>query len=294
LGCLLAGVLLFAFVLTPTRSEAETAAAQPVYDFGVVPQFAPRQLAAKWRPLLDDLHRRTGLRFRLVGAPQIPAFEKAFAAGAFDFSYMNPLHAMIAMRWGLYVPLVRDGAKLLQGILVVAKTNPMQSVRDLEGRPVAYPAPNALGASLALRAELLTKFGVNTQPLYVKTHTSVYLHVALGQAQAGGGVQATLDRQPARVRDRLRILYRTRTMPPHPVMAHKRVSKAHRDKVRRALLAMNETPHGAKLLSAIPMGRAVEATLDDYRTLEKMELEKLMTPIEPPRADAASNEAKVP
>jgi hypothetical protein len=34
--------------------------------------------------------------------------------------------------------------------------------------------------------------------------------------------------------------------------------------------------------------------LDDYRTLEKMELEKLMTPIEPPRADAASNEAKVP
>lgn len=184
LGCLLAGVLLFAIVLTPTqtaaRSAAETAVAQPVYDFGVVPQFAPRQLAAKWRPLLDDLHRRTGLNFRLIGAPQIPAFEKAFAAGAFDFSYMNPLHAMIAMRWGLYVPLVRDGGKRLQGFLVVAKTNPIQSVRDLEGRPVAYPAPNALGASLALRAELLTKFGVKTRPMYVKTHTSVYLHVALG------------------------------------------------------------------------------------------------------------------
>jgi len=281
---------LFAIIATP----AQTSAAQAVYDFGVVPQFAPRQLASRWQPLLDDLSRRTGLKFRLVGAPQIPAFEKAFAAGAFDFAYMNPLHAMFTMRWSLYVPLVRDGGKKLQGILVVAKTNPIQSVKDLEGGTVAYPSPNALGASLALRSELLTKFGVKTQPFYVKTHTSVYLHVALGQVQAGGGVQATFDNQRPEVRDRLKVLYRTRTMPPHPLMAHKRVAKAHREKVRRALLAMNNTPHGAKLLSAIPMGRAVEATLDDYRLLEKMGLETLMVPIRPHKADTVRREAKAP
>lgn len=77
-------------------------------------------------------------------------------------------------------------------------------------------------------------------------------------------------------------------------MAIKRVSKAHRDKVRRALPATNETPHGIKLRHANPMGRAVEATLDDHRILENMGLEKPMASIGPHEADAASHGAKAP
>ena len=47
-----------------------------VYEFGVVPQFEQRKLFRIWRPVLDELERRTGLAFHLVGSQKIPVFEK--------------------------------------------------------------------------------------------------------------------------------------------------------------------------------------------------------------------------
>src|SRR4030067_3564701 len=74
------------------------AAAPESYVFGVVPQYDQRRLVEIWQPILDELTRRTGLHFTLVGVPNIPDFEERFLAGDYDFAYMNPYHAMLAAR----------------------------------------------------------------------------------------------------------------------------------------------------------------------------------------------------
>ena len=135
--------------LAPAAARGEDS-----FSFGVVPQFEARHLAAIWQPILEELGARTGYRFDLVGSPRIPAFEASFLAGEFDFAYMNPYHAMLAAEGQGYVPLVRDGAGRLRGILVVRDDSPYRDVADLEGRRIAFPSPNALGASLLMRADL--------------------------------------------------------------------------------------------------------------------------------------------
>jgi phosphonate transport system substrate-binding protein len=234
------------------------------YDFGVVPQFEQRKLFRIWRPILDELERRTGINFNLIGSSKIPDFEKKHMEGAFDFAYMNPYHCLTANKSQGYVPLVKDGSRMLRGILVVLKESPIKSVNELAGKRIAFPAPNALGASLILRSELDRLHKVAVIPHYVQTHSSVFLHVALGLTQAGGGAAATLHSQRPEVKEKLRILYETKPTHPHPISVHPRVPKAHQQKVLRALVQMAKTKNGAALLAKIPMNTLTQASMEDY------------------------------
>lgn len=236
------------------------------YIFGVVPQFEQRKLYAIWKPIIKELEKRTGVTFELITTLNIQDFEKEFVKGGFDFVYMNPYHVLKAINTQGYIPLVRDSAPL-RGILVVCKDGPVQKVTDLNGKIVAFPSPNALGAALLMRADLERLYHVSVTPLYVRTHSSVYLHVANGLAAAGGGVEKTLQEQDEAVRNSLRVIYTTRDMPSHPVASHPRVPEGQREKVRQALLDMGNTPEGRDLLSKVPVTQLVPASIDDYRIM---------------------------
>ncbi|MBL4665213.1 MAG: phosphate/phosphite/phosphonate ABC transporter substrate-binding protein [Nitrospinaceae bacterium] len=270
----MARLLLLLFAVISPLFINPLSAAQTVYRFGVVPQFEPRKLADIWVPILRELEKRTGFKFKMVGSPKIQDFEISFMAGEFDFAYMNPYHAMLAGEKQGYIPLLRDGGRKLFGILVVPKDSPIKDIQELAGRKMAFPAPNSLGASLMIRAELETAHGVRVRPVYVHTHSSVYLNVILNKVAAGGGVVSTLRRQNQEIQDRLRILYKTRGMTPHPITVHPRVPRAHRKAVQQAMLDMAGTEKGRALWEKIPMKMVVPARLEDYLALKKWGLER--------------------
>jgi phosphonate transport system substrate-binding protein len=244
------------------------------YTFAVVPQFEQRKLFAIWKPIVDDLEKRTGLTLKLVATLTVPQFERGISKGDFDFVYANPYHILKASSSQGYIPLVRDAVPL-RGILVVRKDSPVRTIQDIEGKTVAFPSPNALGASLLMRADLARLLHVSVVPLYVKTHSSVYMHVVNGLAAAGGGVEKTLQEQDPAIRDTLRVLYTTRDMPSHPVAAHPRVPKTDRDKVQHALLEMGESKQGQEWLDKVPMKRLVAATISDFTLMRDWGLEPL-------------------
>ena len=266
-------VLLLVHVISAYPLSAATAPSPDntttVYTFGVVPQFEQRKLYAVWNPVITELSRRTGLRFKLVTTLNIENFEKEFALGSFDFVYMNPYHVLKAKN---YLPLVADTAPL-RGILVVRHDSPIKRLKELEEKQVAFPSPNALGASLLMRADLDQLHHVKVKPLYVKTHSSVYLHVVKGLTVAGGGVEKSLAEQPPAIRSALRVIYTTRSMTSHPVSVHTRVMVADRKKVRQALLAMDTTAEGRGLLAKIPTTRLAPVSLADYEKMRAWGLE---------------------
>ena len=245
-----------------------------IYTIGIVPQFEIRHIRKIWNPILNEIEKNTGIKLKLIGSPTIPDFEREFNAGRFDFAYMNPYHILLAKDSQGYIPLVRDKGRKLHGILVVRQDSGINSVKDLNGKKIAFPAPNALGASLLMRANLTNDYKVKFSPVYVKTHSSVYLNVVVKQTAAGGGVQKTLNQQRDNIKSSLKILHRTPDVAPHPLAVHPRVPVAVREQIKNTFLSLGENAIGRSLLAKIPMKKVGEATISDYTPLNKFNLEK--------------------
>jgi phosphonate transport system substrate-binding protein len=254
-------------------SVSSSASEKKVYKFGIVPQFEARKLREIWNPILEELEKRTGVKFIIEGSPRIPDFESSFIRGDFDFAYMNPYHSLIAFDTQKYVPLVRDHARKLYGIVAVSKKSGIKSIDELVNKRIAFPAPNALGASLMVRSDLKSK-KIKFDPIYLQTHTSAYLNVLLGKASAAGGVFGTYSRQKKNIRENLKIIYETKKVSPHPIVAHPRVPKEIVTKVKKAFLELGKDLKMAELLKKIPIKKVGIAKVEDYQELREMELEK--------------------
>lgn len=237
------------------------------YTFGVVPQYESQKLNAIWQPLLKQVSEQTGVKIELITVKSIPVFEQAFANGEYDFAYMNPWHSVVAHEKQGYLPLIKDAGRSLQGVLVVNKKSGIDNLSQLEGAEIAFPAPNALGASLLMRADLALLYGLKIKPVYVQTHSSVYLNVALNSTKAGGGVLGTLKQQPKNLQQKLKVIYKTREISRHPIVAHPRVASEIQLKVQRAFLNIGESDEHKHLFAEIPIIEPSIATLAEYQQL---------------------------
>lgn len=257
---------------------AGTACAQTsgTYAFAVVPQYSATELYKDWAPLLERISRQTGVRLELKIATSIPKFEAEFIKGTPDFAYMNPYHAVLAKQAHGYVPLLRD-SKPLSGILVVRQDSPYQSVHDLNGQTIAFPAPNSFGASLYMRALLTETFSIKFEASYLGTHSNVFRHVARNEMAAGGSVGAAFNDEVTQVREQLRVIYKTPEVASHPVVAHPRVAERVRKSVTKAFLALEQDEAGRALLKGIRTPAPVVANYEhDYLPLEKLKLQKYL------------------
>lgn len=252
------------------------------YSVAIVPQFPAVEIHRDWSPLLDRLKKETGLNFTITVADSIPEFEDTLLAGRPDFAYMNPYHQVMAKRAKAYLPLVR-GSNLLTGVLMVRKDDLIKTVSELDGKDIAFPAPNAFGASLWIRALLAEQAKIRINPVYVKTHSNVYRHVTTGRAAAGGGINNTLADEPEEVRAKLRVLMETPGVPPHPFSAHPRVPELVRKQVTEALLRIAAGSDGAAMMAKVQMESLVRADYTrDYFPLEKFGLEKFVVRAQKP------------
>jgi phosphonate transport system substrate-binding protein len=250
-------------------------AAQKTYTLGVIPQMKVSEIYERWNPFVKKLSQETGMAFELKPYDTMSQFEADLVKGAPDFAFMNPYQAMKHSK--AYKPLVRDKTPLI-GILVVKKEGGVQSVRELSGKQLAFPDPNAFAASLYLRALLANTEKVSFTPIYVKTHGNVYRTVILDKAAAGGGVNNTLNKETDDIKGKLRILYETPGTPPHPLAAHSRIAADVRAKVTKALMKMNQDRTNAELFKNIQMPEPEEADYEkDYAHLKKLNLDKFIS-----------------
>jgi phosphonate transport system substrate-binding protein len=263
-------LLLFALVWS------RTACAEAVYTISIVPQVSPLLVYKHWKPLVDHLSRQTHSTFIIQVQNSIPEFEATLVKGKPDFAFMNPYHLIMARKHQHYIPLVRSGARDLRGILVTRKDRGINDISQLNGKTLVFPSPNAFGASLYMRALLTNEFNISFQEKYVTTHANVYRHVVRGQAVAGGGVLRTLSVEQPSIKDKLKILYKTPGVAPHPLCAHERVPEHIRQQVANTILQLGEAAsHADNMLLAIHLHQPVRADYNrDYEYLNTMNLEQ--------------------
>ncbi|RDH81664.1 MAG: phosphate ABC transporter [endosymbiont of Galathealinum brachiosum] len=246
----------------------------PVFTLGVIPQFKMHRMHAIWQPVIKNLEKRTGFKIKLIVPNSIPEFEGRLLSGEFDFAYMNPYEVLLANKSAGYLPVAFDKSRKLQGIIVAKKNGDIRDISQLDGKDVAFPSFNALGASLLVRAELKDKHNITVNSRYLRSHDSVYFNVVQGNISAGGGVQKSLANQPSMLQSKLKVIYKTQEVSAHPFAVHPRIKKNISQHFYQALLDMSQTPDGLKKLERIPLSSISPAKLTDYKALSNMQLHR--------------------
>jgi len=250
------------------------------YTFGVVPQQSATKLARNWVPILKLLSEKTGVDLRFATAPDIPTFEKRLSDGEYDFAYMNPYHYTVFHENPGYVAFAKRANKKITGIIVVREDSDYQSVNDLDGQVLVFPAPAAFAATLLVRSSL-NKLKVAHEPKFVSSHDSVYRAVAGKFADAGGGIVRTLNTIDPSIRSQLRVLWKSEGYTPHAFAVHSRIPSDMVGKLRDAMLELHTEEKGKAALEKLNINEIEAAENHDWDDVRALKIQPSMVDIEP-------------
>ncbi len=268
---------LFAFLILVTGIAQPARAACPiegVTTVGVVPQQAASELAQGWIPLLKEVSTASGCEFRFATAPTITEFEKRLSRSEYGIAYMNPYHYVVFHQSPGYLAIAREKDRKLRGLLVVRADSPVTSVRDLDGREVAFPSPAAFAATVIPLAEL-KKSGISVTPRFVASHDSVYLNVTRDLVVAGGGIERTFESLDADARAQLRVIWRSAEYPPHAFARLPATQEAVGRAFIEGMQKVAGTPEGRDLLQQIGFKGVVPATDADWNPIRTLDIRVL-------------------
>ena len=250
-------------------SNSETAKLRTV---SIVPQFSASRIQSDYWPLLTELGKQTNTCFQLKQQSSIPLFEEELKAGSIDYAFMNPYHQVMVK--STYLPILRDEQKLLKGIIVANKESNITSPKQLDGKTLLLPAPNAFAASLLTRSYLDQK-DIIFKTKYVKTHQNVYRGVARNSDYIGGGVNNTFNRESKELKSKLTILFETKGYPAHPFSAHSKLPLEEIKNIQETWLEIASDPKMSHLFDPIQIKKPIKADYDrDYAQLTNLGLQK--------------------
>lgn len=251
-------------------TEAKDAEAS--YSLMVMGFTAPNAERGRWMAVMQQVVAATGVSIRLQTPASLSDFERRVLNGDPDFAFIDPYLMARAYHAHGYLPLVRDGSRLQQGVILVRQDSPIRSLQALEGTTISFPAANTFPASLQIR-QILARERIVSHPRFAGTFSNTLRQVLYGETQAAATTMAALSRERPEVQSQLRIVYVAPPVSSYVLAAHPRVPAASRRGVSAALLGMSESVSGRRLLGDVELTQPVAAHYEsDYRPLEMLGL----------------------
>lgn len=226
--------LLVLLALALPRAQA---ADQHPLDMGVFPYFSTRALLDLYQPMRAYLANELRTPVNLFTAPNFKTYAEQTQQGLYDIIVTPPHFARLAQHETGYIPLVIYPGEL-QGIVVVARSSPIQRLQDLKGKVIA--TPNRLALVTIMGQQLLRDNGlvpaVSVVMVDVASHNNAVLAVLRGEADAAITENEALLQMPPDLKGSVRIIARTPSVPHVMFLAHARLGPVRIGQIKAALL----------------------------------------------------------
>jgi phosphonate transport system substrate-binding protein len=235
----------------------------------VIPQAPPGVMHERWSPLAERLSKAVGIPIRLKLYDDVIALERDLLEGTPDLVYTHPAMFAAAHQKHGYIPLVRDQTQLA-AVVFVRKDSPIKTVKELQGKQVAFVGGRNYCAVLIQRAMKDADVWFLSQN--VGSVRNVLRSVMVGKADAGVTLDASFVGEPDEMRADLRPILELPKAASHPFGAHPRVPRQVREQLKAALLKMASEPDAGAILASANLPRPEAADYErDYRYLEMRE-----------------------
>lgn len=253
------------------------------FVMGLHPNMSAKTVVTIYQPLQDYLEKELGRELVLSSAPDLKSYFKRLVQRDFDLAVTPPHLARVAQLNANLIP-VAYFANQLSGVIIVAKTSPLQEIRQLRGLNVALAPPYSF-VNIAGR-KLLRDHGL--QPGIDVTISEIELHDQAAVAVDRGTVHAAIigslafQQLPKALNERLRIIGTTESVPSLFFLANPDLSEPDLRQLKSALLKFPASAEGRVFLKdngfegLLPATDAALTKLDGYaKQLSKiMEVQK--------------------
>jgi len=259
MGALFALALVFpAMVNLDNAHGAENAtAAAPAVRFAVISQAEPARIYQEWQPFIDYLAAKTGYRIELVVPRGFDKIKEAIETKDVDIFYINSLVYFRLQQEGKIAPIAQvqnlNGDSTSRAVIVVRSDSGIDTVKQLQGRKIAYVSPMASGAYLAPRAQLY-KEGIKgeqqAQELFTNNLTTSLHKVLLGDAAAATmcGVSFKLMSEKINTGE-LKIIGRSDDFAEDILAGRADLDAKLRDRIAETVLTMPDNAQGKQALA---------------------------------------------
>ncbi|MGF1694761.1 phosphate/phosphite/phosphonate ABC transporter substrate-binding protein [Vibrio lamellibrachiae] len=257
----------------PTYSKTSVRT-DTVYIVGVHPLHNPQRLHEVFSPLMKYLNDNSdGVTFRLEASRNYASFDKKLADKKFHFSLPNPFQTINAIDDGYRVFAKMGDDQNFRGIILIRKDSDINTPADLIGKPVSYPAPTALAATMMPQL-YLQQNGVEVMEEldnhYVGSQESSIMNVYLGTTVAASTWPPpwrALSKERPELAEELIVKWKTEPLINNSFVVRKDIPKAMVEQVAELLIGLHEDSEGQKILQRIELSKFELATDETYQVI---------------------------
>lgn len=264
-------LLQFALCLLLSASLAPAHAAhdqEEALALGVFPNLSARAIVTLYQPLQAHLEKNLHLHVQTYSAPDFKSFVERTFRREYDVIVIAPHLARLAQTEAGFVPLFRYSQEL-HAMVVAAKSSDIRTVDDLRGKTIALPDRLAVMPVLGLR--LLRNRGLTDSDFRIypaASHSNAVLSMQRGEAQAAIIGSAPFAQLPEDLRNGLRIVAASESIPNQFILANPNLPPARIEAIRKALLDFAATAEGRQFFENNGFGGLKPASESDLKKME--------------------------
>lgn len=261
---------------------------QKTFIFGVHPLHNPKRLFEVYQPMIDYINARLhGAQLRLEASRNYDAYDEKLFQGYFDFALPNPYQTVTSLQSGYQVFGKMADDENFRGIILIRKDSDIQTVSDLKGKSVSYPAPTALAATI-MPQWFLFQQGLDIQHditnHYVGSQESSIMNVYLGVTDAASTWPppwlAFIKERPE-IAEQVIIKWQTPPLVNNGLVAKKTIPQTILKQVSQAIFELHLTEKGQQILAEMELSQYEPATDETYLRVKHFlsEFENKVRPI---------------
>jgi len=251
--------------------SAQSKSKLPKYIIGIHPLHNPKRLFEVYGPIVDFLNANMPeADFTLEASRNYEEFDRKLYSGHFDFAMPNPYQTVNSLKHGYRVFGKMADDDDFRGIILVRRDSGINTVADLKGKAVSYPAPTALAATMMPQYYLQTHgidINRDIENRYVGSQESSIINVLRGHVAAGATWPVpwkTFSKENPQLAAQLEVKWKTEPLQNNGWVVRKDLPTEVATKFATLLFNLDRHEQGREMLARIPVTRFEPANDDRY------------------------------